>query len=137
MDKIDVGDIFEKTFSFSQDQVNQFAEVTGDNNPVHVDAAYAANTVYKKPIIHGFLGGSVISKILGTEFPGQGTIYLNQNLGFRRPMYPDEQYKAILEVKEINVARHRALIDTKIISVSDEKPVITGEASVIHKEKIG
>ncbi len=137
MSKIVVGDTYEKVFSFSQNQVNKFAEVTGDNNPIHVDAEYAAETVYKKPIIHGFLGGSVISKILGTEFPGEGTVYLNQNLGFRRPMYPDVQYKVILKVTEINESRHRALIETKVINVFDEKPVITGESSVIHKERIG
>lgn len=135
--KIVVGDTYEKSFSFTQDEVVLFAEVTGDKNPIHIDAGYAANTVYKKPIIHGFLGGSVISKILGNDFPGEGTVYLNQKLEFRRPMYAGKHYKAILEIKEIHQSRHRALIETRIINLSDEKPVITGEASVIHKTRIG
>ncbi|MDN5201134.1 MaoC family dehydratase [Fulvivirgaceae bacterium BMA10] len=137
MNKIALGQVFEQEFLFTQDQVIAFADVTGDKNPIHLDAKHAANTVYKKPIIHGYLGGSIFSRIFGNDFPGEGTVYLNQKLEFRRPMYTGVRYKAILEVKEINEARHKALIDTRIINTEDDKPVITGEANVIHKEKIG
>ena len=130
------GDTHTKDFSFSQEQVNAFAEISGDKNPIHIDAEYAANTVYKKPIIHGFLGGSVISNVLGTEFPGEGTVYLNQSMTFRRPMYPDVQYRVVMTVLEVDERRKRAKIETKIISVEDEKPVLTGEANVMNKGKI-
>ena len=136
MDKITPGYKYTYDFSFSQEEVNAFAEVTGDRNPIHLDQAYASKTVYKKPIIHGYLGGSVFSKIFGNHFPGEGTVYLNQQLEFRRPMYSDEQYQAILTVKEVFPSRHRAIIETKIIHLGDGKPVITGEASVIHKTRI-
>jgi acyl dehydratase len=131
-----VGDTHQKDFSFSQEQVNAFAEISGDHNPIHIDAEYAANTVYKKPIIHGFLGGSVISNVLGTEFPGEGTVYLKQEMIFRRPMYPDVPYRVILTAIEVDDRRHRARIETKIISLEDEKPVLTGEASVMNKGRI-
>ena len=137
MDKIQQGQTFEMDFSFTQDKVVAFAEVTGDKNPIHIDAGYAENTIYKKPIMHGYLGGSVFSKIFGNHFPGEGTVYLNQKLEFRRPMYAGENYKAVLRVLEIHESRHRALIETKIINMADQKPVITGEANVIHKTLIG
>ncbi|MCB0837037.1 MAG: MaoC family dehydratase [Bacteroidetes bacterium] len=130
------GDTHQKDFSFSQEQVNAFAEISGDKNPIHIDAEYAAETVYKKPIIHGFLGGSVISNVLGTEFPGEGTVYLKQEMTFRRPMYPDVAYRVILTVLEVDERRNRAEIETKIVSVEDGKPVLTGSASVMHKERI-
>ncbi len=137
MEKIVVGDSFELDFLFTQQQVIEFSEVTGDKNPIHLDAEYTANTVYKKPIIHGYLGGSVFSKILGNDFPGEGTVYLNQKMDFRRPMYSGENYRAILTVTEIHDSRHRATIETKIMHIEDGKPVMTGEANVIHKTKIG
>ncbi|MDN5215420.1 MaoC family dehydratase [Fulvivirgaceae bacterium BMA12] len=137
MDKIREGQTFEMDFSFTQDEVVAFAEVTGDKNPIHINAGYAENTIYKKPIMHGYLGGSVFSKIFGNHFPGEGTVYLNQKLEFRRPMYAGENYQAVLRVLEIHESRHRALIETKIIHVADQKPVITGEANVIHKTLIG
>ena len=137
MDKLYEGQIFELKFSFTQDQVVAFAEVTGDKNPIHIDAAYAANNKKKKPIIHGYLGGSIFSKIFGNFFPGEGTVYLNQKLEFRRPMYANEGYQAVLKVLEIHEPRHRALIETRIIHTGDQKPVITGEANVIHKTLIG
>lgn len=130
------GDTFEFTFQFSQDDVDAFAKISGDNNPVHLDALYAATTVYKKPIIHGFLGSSIISKIFGTMWPGEGTVYLHQKLSFKRPMYVDQEYKAILDVKEVLEGKHRATISTTIIEVANGKPVITGEAEIMNKAKL-
>jgi len=70
-EKLNEKDEYRLTFSYSQEQVNKFAEVTGDNNPLHLDEEYAATTMFKRPIMHGFLGGSVFSKIFGTLFPGE------------------------------------------------------------------
>ena len=130
------GDTFEFLFSFSQDEVDAFAKISGDNNPVHLDSTYAATTVYKKPIIHGFLGSSVISRIFGTMWPGEGTVYLHQQLSFKRPMYVDQEYKAVLSVKEVLEGKHRATIVTNIIEVANNKPVVTGEAQIMNKEKL-
>lgn len=133
---INEGDIFEYEFSHSQEDVNTFAKISGDNNPVHLDQGYAAGTVYKKPIIHGFFGASVFSKIFGALWPGEGTVYLNQTINFKRPMYPDVLYKAQLKVKEVDKGKHRSLVETKIVEVENNKPVITGEANIMNKEKI-
>jgi len=109
---IQVGEIFKHNFSFSQEQVNLFIQVSGDSNPLHWDKDFAANTIFKKPIIHGFLGGSIFSKILGTMFPGTGSIYLRQEMKFLRPMFVDTAYEAIITVKEIDYQKHRGILLT-------------------------
>ena len=79
---IQVNDTYTHKFSYSQQQVEEFARVTGDNNPVHTNAEFAATTMFKVPIMHGMLGAALFSKIFGTLFPGDGTIYLSQTLNF-------------------------------------------------------
>ncbi|MBK6622396.1 MAG: MaoC family dehydratase [Saprospirales bacterium] len=130
-----LGQIFELSFQFSQQQVNQFAEVTGDNNPIHSNEQYAALTPFKRPIMHGFLSASVFSRIFGTLYPGEGTIYMSQTMNFLKPMYVDTSYKAVLTVAEIFAEKHRARVTTEVLSPEGEK-VISGEALVYHKEKI-
>lgn len=130
------GQSYEEIFSFSQDQVNQFAHTSGDDNPIHIDEAYAAKTSFKKPIMHGFLAGSVFSRIIGTKFPGEGSVYLRQNMAFRKPMFVDTRYKAILTITSVNERRHIAEIETKIVGLEDGKAYLTGEAQVMNVEKI-
>lgn len=127
------GDTYEEAFSFAQEDVNQFAELTGDKNPIHVDPEYAANTFFKRPIVHGFLAGTAFSKVFGMSFPGEGTIYLKQSMEFRRPIYPSSEYKVVMEVKE-TPGKNRGIIDTKIVEVESGKPVIVGEALITHKK---
>ncbi len=132
---ISVGQIYTHEFQFSQEEVNQFAQVTGDKNPVHIDAEYAAKTMFKKPIMHGMLSASLFSKVLGTLFPGEGTIYLKQSLNFLKPMYVDTKYQAIFTVKELIKDKNRAVIETVI--QNPEKFVCTsGEATVLNVDKI-
>lgn len=126
-----VGEKYTHTFSFSQEDVIAFAKVTGDNNPVHLDEDYAADTMFKKPIMHGMLGASIFSKVFGTLFPGEGTIYLNQNIQFTRPMYAGDQYEAQFEIVEIDSEKHRAKITTSIVNI-EGKTVILGDATLMH-----
>lgn len=130
-DMLKVGDTYTHEFSFSQEDVIAFAKVTGDNNPVHLDSDYAASTMFKKPIMHGMLGASIFSKVFGTLFPGEGTIYLNQNIQFTRPMYVGEKYNAQFEIVEIDSEKHRAKITTTIVN-QENKTVIIGDALLMH-----
>lgn len=133
---MDIGSTYSESFSFSQTDVQKFAEVSGDFNPIHLDEQYAAGTPFKQPIIHGFLGSSIFSKILGTRFPGEGTIYLKQTMDFKRPMFVDVQYVANLTVKEIDKIKNTAVIETRIIDQESGKVITLGDAVVMNKNKI-
>jgi acyl dehydratase len=134
--KIQLNDIYKHEFSFSQSDIVKFAEVTGDKNPVHLDANYAATTMFKVPIMHGMLGASLFSKVFGTLFPGEGTIYLKQSLAFLKPMFVDTAYEAVFTVKEINAEKHRATIETTIIDKTNGTLCTSGEATVMNINKI-
>ncbi len=131
------GDYYERTFSITQEQINKFAELSGDKNPLHIDLEYAANSPFGKPIVHGVLTISIFSQIIGMEFPGAGTIYLGQNLNFRRPVFPDHEYRAELEVTEVIEGKHIASIQTRIYDTETNKIVLDGFAKVKNKERIG
>lgn len=123
---------FTHEFRFSQEDVNGFAEITGDNNPIHLDEDYASNTIFKRRIIHGFLAGSIFSKVFGTLFPGEGTIYLKQEMKFLAPMYTNENYKATFEITELNKEKGKATVKTTITD-SSGKETISGEAIIMNE----
>ncbi len=133
---IEVGQIYTHDFNFSQYEVNRFAEVTGDKNPVHLNADYAAKTMFKKPIMHGMLSASLFSKVFGTLFPGEGTIYLKQSLSFLKPMYVDVKYEAVFTVKEVLKDKNRAIVETLIKDKSTGIVCTSGEATVMNVDKI-
>jgi len=123
---------FEYSFKFTQEDVIKFAEASGDKNPVHLDKEFAKNTIFKKTILHGFLGGSVFSKVFGTMNPGFGTLYLRQTMSFYKPMFTQIDYKAKFTTIEINKNKHRALVKTEIFDLQ-ENLIITGEALIQHE----
>lgn len=130
-----VGEVYKHEFQFSQDEVNRFAEVTGDNNPVHTNPEFAAKSQFRRPIMHGMLSASLFSKVFGTLFPGEGTIYLKQNLNFLKPMYVDTKYEAVFTVKELLKDKNRAVVETAIRN--PEGFVCTsGEATIMNVHKI-
>ncbi|GGB94326.1 MaoC family dehydratase [Dyadobacter sediminis] len=126
---------FEYLFKFTQEEVERFAELTGDNNPIHLDAEYAATTSFKRPIIHGMLGATVFTKVLGTQYPGFGSIYLKQTLEFLRPMYVETDYRAVFTIKSIDKAKHIAEIGAEIFDAHTKKVVTRGMATMINEEK--
>jgi acyl dehydratase len=122
-------DTYTHEITFNQPNVNTFAQITGDNNPIHLDADFAAKTIFGKPIVHGFYSASVFSMVFGTKFPGEGTIYLYQDMKFMAPVFVDQPYKAKFEVLEVNTEKH---IGTIKCTLEDEngKPVIEGTAKL-------
>jgi 3-hydroxybutyryl-CoA dehydratase len=115
---------FAKTVS--EADIVAFAEVTGDKNPVHLDAAYAAKTIFKEPIAHGMLTAGYISAVFGMELPGPGAIYVSQTLNFRGPVKVGDRVVAKVRVVELYPAKRRARFES-ICSV-DGKAVLEGEA---------
>lgn len=106
-----------------------FAAVSGDTNPVHIDAEHAAGTMFKQRIAHGMLSASLISTVLGTRLPGPGTIYMGQSLKFRAPVTIGQTVTAVVEVTALDPARRRVTLST--ICLVGGKPVIEGEATVM------
>ncbi|MCO4785764.1 MaoC family dehydratase [Marinomonas atlantica] len=117
----------EKTVS--EQDVQTFAQVTGDTNPVHLDADYAATTSFEKPIAHGMLTAGFISAAIGTKLPGPGCIYLEQSLKFRAPVFIGATVTTTVTVKELNERRRRAIIETTCLV--NGKKVVTGEATIM------
>lgn len=113
----------------TEDDVHTFAAVTGDNNPVHLDAEFAATTSFEKPIAHGMLTAGFISAAIGTKLPGPGCIYLEQSLKFRAPVYIGAEVTTTVTVKELNERRRRATIET--VCTVEGKKVVTGEAVIM------
>ncbi|MDR1055009.1 MAG: MaoC family dehydratase [Prevotellaceae bacterium] len=112
---IKTGDTFTHEFVLSQEDVNTFARITGDNNPIHIDAEFAAKTPFKRPIVHGIFSAAIFSKVFGTMFPGEGSIYMHQDLKFKAPVYAGEPYIAKFEVSEVNIEKHTGVISCLIV----------------------
>jgi 3-hydroxybutyryl-CoA dehydratase len=112
-----------------------FAGVSGDTNPVHIDAEAAARTPFKERIAHGMLSASLISTVLGTRLPGPGTIYLAQNLKFRAPVRIGATVTATAEITALDAEKKRATLKTTC--TVESKPVIEGEAVVMVPSREG
>jgi 3-hydroxybutyryl-CoA dehydratase len=106
-----------------------FAGVSGDMNPVHLDAEYAEKTVFKGRIAHGMLSAAFISTVLGTKLPGPGTVYLAQSLKFKAPVRIGDTVTATCEVVALDGEKKRATLRT-VCTVAG-KPVVEGEALVM------
>ena len=128
--QLQVGDKAELRKTFIEEDVAEFARVSGDSNPAHMDENYAKTTQFKTRIVHGMLAGSLFSALLGTDLPGVGTIYTGQTLKFTRPVHFGEEITASVTVKELNTERNRAVFDCLAVNPQGE-PVIIGEATVM------
>jgi len=126
---IKVNDTYVHDVCFNQSNVDIFAQITGDNNPIHLDADFAAKTIFGRPIVHGFYSASVFSMVFGTKFPGEGTIYLYQDMKFLAPVFVDQSYKAKFEVLEVNTEKHIGVIKS-ILEDENGKAVIEGSAKL-------
>lgn len=125
--KIPIGSEFRFRFSFTQEQVQTFADLTGDHNPIHIDPEYAATTRFGQCIIHGHLGSSVFTKYLGTNKPGgPGSIYLKQETEYLRPMIVDTKYEVLFRVANIVEGKHIAEISTEVYNIETGKIMIRG-----------
>lgn len=126
---LEIGMSYEMKRAFSKEEVSQFAALSYDTNPIHLDAEYAKKSMFGRLIVPGFLTGSLFSAIIGAKFPGEGSVYLNQTMSFRLPVFIDQTVVATIRVKELYPEKHRVLLDTQC---KDEMGniLIEGEALV-------
>jgi 3-hydroxybutyryl-CoA dehydratase len=129
-DEIQIGQTARYSKVVESRDIQLFAAVSGDVNPVHLDADFAATTPFKGPIAHGMLTGALISAALALELPGPGTIYLGQSLRFRLPVRPGDAISIQLEVTEKRDKRKVVTLDCKAFNQND-KLVASGTAEVM------
>ena len=114
-------------------EIAAFADLSGDNNPVHLDEAFAAKTMFKGRIAHGMLSAAFISTALGTKLPGYGCIYMSQDLRFKAPVRIGDVVRTEVSVTEVIAEKKRAVLATKCY-VGD-KVVLEGSATMMVPSK--
>ena len=129
---IKVGDTASMSKTISEYDVYAFAGLTGDFNPVHVNAEFAKGTMFKERIAHGMLSVGMISAVLGTALPGVNTIYLAQELSFKAPVKIGDTVTATVEVLEKIEGKNRVILRTTA-TTQDGTLVIDGKATVMKK----
>lgn len=132
-ENLEVGQSAEILKIVSAADIDAFAAVSGDINPVHLDAAYAATTPFGGRIAHGMLSGAYISAVLGTKLPGPGAIYLSQSLKFRRPVKIGDPVVARVTVQALDERRGHVTFTTACLV--DGKTVVEGEAVIMVPKK--
>lgn len=113
----------------TEEDVAQFAEVSGDINPLHLDPKFAKRTMFEGKIVHGMYGAGMISAVIGTRLPGPGCVYMNQTLRFLAPVRAGDEVVASVRVIELFQEKHRARMETQCHV--GKTLVITGEALIL------
>ena len=121
--------------TITEDDISLFAQISGDKNPIHLDAAYAEKTFFGKRVAHGFLIGSLISAVLGNDLPGPGTIYLGQTLKFLAPIHIGDTITVTVEV--IDVREHKRILTLQTSCANQNGTVVlNGEAVVKYMREV-
>ena len=127
--EIEVGEVAEITHKITQSDIDSFVKLTGDDNKIHVDREFAKETSFKRPVVHGMLGASFISTVIGTKLPGDGAVWYSQNLEFLRPVRINDIITVRAEVLKKFENNKTLELSTKISNQSGQK-VVDGTAKV-------
>ncbi|WP_027909612.1 MaoC family dehydratase [Pseudomonas sp. URMO17WK12:I4] len=130
---LEVGQTASYSKSVEERDILLFAAVSGDHNPVHLDAEYAATTMFKERIAHGMFSGALISAAVACTLPGPGTIYVGQQMSFQKPVKLGDTLTVRLEILE-KLPKFRVRIATRVFNQHDEL-VVDGEAEIIAPRK--
>jgi 3-hydroxybutyryl-CoA dehydratase len=132
-DELSIGQSAERTQWVGARDIETFAAVSGDTNPVHLDEAYAQTTTFGGVVAHGMLTAAYVSAVLGTQLPGPGAIYLSQSLRFRRPVRIGDEVVARVTVKALDEKRGHVTLET--VCLVNGKAVLDGEALVMAPQR--
>jgi 3-hydroxybutyryl-CoA dehydratase len=125
-----IGEECRFTKTISEYDVYNFAGITGDFNAVHIDKEYAKKTIFKDRIAHGILSAGLISAVIGSKLPGEGTIYLSQSTKFLKPVYFGDTITAIVTVIGKEIEKNKVLLKTECIN-QDGDTIVVGESTVL------
>ena len=129
IEDIEIGMSRSLTKIITDRDIEMFAEVSTDHNPVHLDDDYAQDTIFQGRIAHGMLTAGLISAVIGEQLPGHGTVYLGQTLKFMAPVRPGDLVHAQVDVTDIDHRKRRVTLDTHCRV--DDTIVLKGEAVVL------
>jgi 3-hydroxybutyryl-CoA dehydratase len=132
-DELSLGQSAERSHVVGAADIEAFAQVSGDTNPVHLDEDYAKTTSFGGRIAHGMLSAAYISAVLGTQLPGPGAIYLSQSMRFRRPVRIGDEVIARVTVKTLDEKRGHVTLET--VCLVNGKAVLDGEALVMAPKR--
>jgi len=133
IDDLEVGMFASYSQTISEADIKNYAGISGDRNPVHLDSEYAEKSMFKKRIAHGMISSSFFSALFGTKLPGEGCVYVSQSLKFRKPVYIDDTVVATVMIERIEKEKRRVYFNT-YCKVGKQK-VITGQAEIYIPEK--
>ena len=134
VEELKVGDKASFTKTITEADVYNYAGVTGDFNPAHINESFAKNTMFKGRIAHGMIAAGLISTVLGTRLPGPGCIYVSQDLKFTAPVYFDDTITATVEVEKLNVEKNRVILNT-VCTNQKNNVVLKGQAELMPTVK--
>lgn len=129
IEEIEMGMTRHLTKVVTDEDIEMFAEVSTDRNPVHLDDEYAQDTIFEGRIAHGMLTAGLISAVIGEQLPGHGTVYMGQTLRFLAPVRPGDMVRAEVEVTAIDHGKRRVQLDCRCLV--NGKKVLIGEATVL------
>lgn len=124
---LQIGDRAEIKRAFTEEDVRCYAELTTDKNPIHLDSEYAAKTQFKERIVHGMLVSSLFSALLAQQLPGEGSIYMRQDIQFLAPVFFDREVIASVEIIDIHESKPFVTLQTLCVD-EEEKVLVSGEA---------
>lgn len=115
-----IGDFAINEMTYTSEMVEQFSELVGDKNPVHLSQEYASKTIFKKPLVHGILVTGQLSNLIASELPGPGSVYIFQDLNFKHPVHHGDTITCRAEVVEVKVKKKVVLLEAVLKNQNDE-----------------
>ena len=134
VNELEIGEKASFTKTITETDVYNYAGITGDFNPAHVNESFAKETMFKGRIAHGMIAAGLISTVLGTQLPGPGSVYVAQDLKFTAPVRFGDTVTATVEVEDINEEKNRVTLNT-VCTNQKEEVVLTGQAELMPTVK--
>jgi acyl dehydratase len=129
-DDISLGQTASFQHIITEDEVNRFAELSGDYNPLHVDAGYAAKVQFGRRIVHGMFLGALISRLVGMHLPGRRCLYLSQSLNFSLPVFIGEMVEVVGKVGYKQESEKILIVETNVYKLPSNSAAVRGTATV-------
>ena len=128
-----LNDTYKHDFSFTNEQIFGYAQLSGDTNPIHVSEEYGKQSMFGKCIVHGYFSISVFSKVYGTLLYPDGHILISQNTKYVKPIFTHVDYYAVFTILEIDTEKNRARYKNEIYEKANNELKVTGEAVLMNK----